>query len=35
MSEEEILDEHPDLVKADFPAVYRFAAGVGRKALPR
>jgi uncharacterized protein (DUF433 family) len=32
MSEEEILDEHPDLEKADFPAVYSFAAEVGRKA---
>ncbi len=25
MNEEQILDEHPDLEKADFPAVYRFA----------
>ena len=26
------LDEHPDLEKADFPAVYRFASEAGRKA---
>ena len=32
MSEEEILFEHPDLEKADFPAVYQFAADIGRKA---
>ena len=32
MTEDEILDEHPDLEKADFPAVYHFAAEVGRKA---
>jgi len=25
MTEEEILDEHPDLEKDDFPAVYQFA----------
>ena len=31
MSEAQILDEHPDLEKADFPAVYQFAASVGRK----
>ena len=31
MSEEQILDEHPDLEKADFPAVYRFAAASGRR----
>ena len=30
MTEAEILDEHPDLEKADFPAVYRFAAESGR-----
>jgi hypothetical protein len=30
MTEEEILDEHPDLEKADFPAVYAFAADAGR-----
>jgi hypothetical protein len=32
MTEEEILDEHPDLEKADFPVVYHYAAEVGRKA---
>ena len=32
MSEEQILDEHPDLEKADFPDVYRFAADAGRRA---
>jgi uncharacterized protein (DUF433 family) len=32
MTEEQILDEHPDLEKADFPAVYQFAADAGRKA---
>ena len=32
MTEDEILDEHPDLEKADFPAVYSFAAEAGRKA---
>ena len=32
MTEEQILAEHPDLEKADFPAVYQFAAEVGRKA---
>jgi uncharacterized protein (DUF433 family) len=32
MSEEQILDEHPDLEKADFQAVYKFAAEAGRKA---
>jgi uncharacterized protein (DUF433 family) len=31
MTEEEILDEHPDLEKADFRAVYQFAAEVGSK----
>ena len=31
MTEEHILDEHPDLEKADFPAVYQFAAENGRK----
>ena len=31
MTEEEILDEHPDLEKADFPAVYQYAAEAGRK----
>jgi len=32
MTEDEILDEHPDLEKADFAAVYSFAAEAGRKA---
>jgi uncharacterized protein (DUF433 family) len=32
MTEDEVLDEHPDLEKADFPAVYRYAAEVGRNA---
>lgn len=32
MTEEQILDEHPDLEKADFPAVYQYAAEFGRKA---
>ena len=31
MTETEILDEHPDLEKDDFPAVYRFAAENGRR----
>ena len=31
MTEDEILDEHPDLEKADFPAVYQYAAEIGRK----
>lgn len=29
MTEEQILDEHPDLEREDFPAVYRHAAEVG------
>ena len=32
MTEQEILDEHPDLEKEDFPPVYRYAAEVGRNA---
>ena len=32
MSEDQILDEHPDLEKADFADVYRFAADAGRRA---
>jgi uncharacterized protein (DUF433 family) len=32
MTEEQILDEHPDIEKADFPAVYHFAAEAGRRA---
>lgn len=31
MTEDEILYEHPDLEKADFPAVYQFAAEAGRQ----
>jgi hypothetical protein len=34
MTEEEILYEHPDLEKAGCPAVYRYAAEVGRNAKP-
>jgi uncharacterized protein (DUF433 family) len=30
MTEQEILDEHPDLEKEDFVAVYRYAAEAGR-----
>ncbi len=30
MAGEEILDEHPDLEKADFPAVYQYVAETGR-----
>ena len=29
MTEEQILDAYPDLEKADFLAVYQFAAGLG------
>ena len=32
MTEEQILEEHPDLEKDDFTAVYQFAAETGRKA---
>ncbi|MGA2601597.1 MAG: DUF433 domain-containing protein [Bryobacteraceae bacterium] len=32
MTEDEILREHPDLEKADFPAVYHYAAEVGHNA---
>jgi uncharacterized protein (DUF433 family) len=32
LTEEQILEEHPNLEKADFPAVYQFAAEAGRKA---
>ena len=31
MTEAQILDEHPDLEKDDFPAVYQFAAEAGRR----
>jgi uncharacterized protein (DUF433 family) len=34
MTEEEILEEHPDLEKADFPGVYRYAADRGRGSNP-
>jgi uncharacterized protein (DUF433 family) len=33
MTEDEILDEHPDLEKADFPAVYQYAADAGRERI--
>jgi uncharacterized protein (DUF433 family) len=32
MTEEQILDEHPDLERADFAAIYKFAADAGRRA---
>jgi len=32
MTEDEILDEHPDLEKADFSSVYQYAAENGRRA---
>ena len=32
MTEDEILNDHPDLEKADFPAVYQYAAETGRQA---
>jgi len=35
MTEDEILDEHPDLEKADLPAVYHYAAEAGRAANRR
>jgi len=31
MTEDQILDEHPDLEKADFPDIYRFAAAAGQR----
>ncbi|HYK60702.1 MAG TPA: DUF433 domain-containing protein [Bryobacteraceae bacterium] len=31
MTEAEILDEHPDLEKEDFPAAYQLAAETGRR----
>jgi uncharacterized protein (DUF433 family) len=31
MSEQEILDEYPELEPADFPAVYEYAAKVGQR----
>lgn len=30
MTEQEILDEHPDLEKEDLPAVYQYVAEAGR-----
>lgn len=35
MNEDEILEEHPDLEKADFAAVYQYAAEVGRNSTFR
>jgi uncharacterized protein (DUF433 family) len=34
MTEDQILNEHPDLEKADFLAVYRYAAENGRRTNP-
>ena len=31
MSEQEILDDYPELESDDFPAVYEFAARMGRR----
>jgi hypothetical protein len=31
MTDEQILEEHPDLEKADFRVVYQFAAEVGSR----
>ncbi|HEX4809661.1 MAG TPA: DUF433 domain-containing protein [Bryobacteraceae bacterium] len=31
MTEDEILSDHPDLEKADFPAIYHFAASATRR----
>ena len=33
MAEAQILDEHADIEKDDFPAVYQFAAETGRRSL--
>jgi uncharacterized protein (DUF433 family) len=35
MTEDEILDDFPYLEKADFPAVYAYAAQFGRERLSR
>jgi uncharacterized protein (DUF433 family) len=35
MSEQEILDEHPDLEAEDFQAVYQYAAEMGRRVEPQ
>lgn len=34
MTEDEILDDHPDLQKSDFAAIYKYAADFGRKRNP-
>lgn len=34
MTEDEIVEEHPDLEKADFLAVYQYVAEAGQKADP-
>ena len=31
MTEQEILDDYPELERADFPAIYEFAALIGRR----
>jgi uncharacterized protein (DUF433 family) len=31
MTEEQILDDYPELEKDDFPAIYDFASRVGRR----
>jgi uncharacterized protein (DUF433 family) len=31
MSEEQILEDYPEIEKDDFPAVYEFAARLGRR----
>ncbi len=33
MTEDQILDEHSDLEKADFAAIYQYAADAGRRAI--
>ena len=35
MTEQQILDEHPDLEAEDFPAVYQYAAEAGRNLIAR
>jgi uncharacterized protein (DUF433 family) len=35
MSEQEILQEHPDLEAEDFPAVYQYVAELGRNQTVR
>ena len=34
MTDEQILNEHPDLQQDDFPDAYEFAAETGHKPLP-